>query len=135
MTQPRDLDAFLRDSTADGYPATEIRFAKCGCGADVFAVAIDDNEGAASRTCVACKQNHLLCDSAEYWEDAEPEECACPCAGESFNLAVGFALTQDGSGDVRWIHIGLRCVLCGELGLYGDWKIDYGPSAQLMDQV
>ena len=52
----------------------------------------------------------------------------------SDNLAVGFAFYQD-SEDVRWLYIGLRCVACGELGVYGDWKIDYAPSKKLLDQV
>lgn len=133
-TSPADLEPFLRAHTATGYPATEIRMVHCVCGADAFAVEIDDSEGAARRTCTICKREHLMGDSAEYWADAEPERCACPCTGEAFNLAVGFAFFAD-SDDVRWLFIGLRCVACGELGMYGDWKIDYSPSRQLLDQM
>jgi hypothetical protein len=42
-------------------------------------------------------------------------------------VAVGFSL-RDG-GDVRWISIGLRCLTDNTLGVYADWKINYGPRA------
>ena len=65
--------------------------------------------------------------------DAEPEDCACPCGGETFEVAVGFAL-RDG-GDVKWVSVGLRCTIDGTLGVYADWKIDYSPTTALFDRV
>ena len=66
-------------------------------------------------------------DSAEFWDEADPGECACPYGGDTFAVAVGFSL-RDG-GDVRWISIGLRCLTDNTLGVYADWKINYGPRA------
>ncbi len=53
-------------------------------------------------------------------------------------MAVGFSL-RDG-GDVRWISIGLRCLTDNTLtdttlGVYADWKINYGPSGHLLSQA
>jgi hypothetical protein len=72
-------------------------------------------------------------DSAEFWDEADPGECACPCGGDTFAVAVGFSL-RDG-GDVRWISIGLRCLTDNTLGVYADWKINYGPSGHLLSQA
>jgi len=82
------------------------------------------------RVCVARKHEHLICDSAEYWDEADPGECG----GESFELAAGFAFYAD-SKDVRWICLGLRCIACKQIGADVDWKIDHSPSHQLLDQV
>lgn len=71
-----------------------------------------------------------MLDSSEYADDAELEECACPCGGESFNLAVGYQLRD--SGDVRWVYVAARCVSDGVLGCYTDWKVDYSPSEHLL---
>ncbi|MFR9780329.1 hypothetical protein ACL02O_30285 [Micromonospora sp. MS34] len=68
--------------------------------------------------------------SADYWQDADPDECVCPCGGEAFQVAVGFALRAD--GEVRWVSIGMRCTRDGVLGVYADWKIDYSPTDHLL---
>jgi hypothetical protein len=131
------LDGYLRDWRE--YPITQVRHARCKCGADRFEVELDDENGAAKRTCVGCEREHLICDSAEYWDEAEPDDCACPCGNETFRLAAGFAFYEDPKGtptrDVRWIYIGLQCAKCDQIGVYGGWKISYGPSHQLLDQV
>jgi hypothetical protein len=116
------------------YPITEIRAARCVCGKAVFALIHAGDAGGAMRICVACKREHLIGDSGEYWDDAEAAECACPCGNETFEVAAGFAFYAD-SKDVRWIYIGLRCTRCEQSGVYVDWKIDYAPSHQLLDQV
>jgi len=133
-TNASDLEAYLDEYTADGYPIERFVLAKCVCGSELFVVDADDTEGAASRTCVACGNQTFIVDSGEYWEDAEPERCACPCGNEQMNVGVGFALREDG-GDIRWLYIGCRCSTCGVLGCYADWKIDYSPSLQLLGQV
>lgn len=74
-----------------------------------------------------------MLDSAEFVEDADLGEAACPCGGEIFNVAGGFALRVD--GEVRWVYIGLRCVADGILGCCAEWKIDYSPTAHLLTQV
>ena len=135
-SEPNDLAEYLAAFTADGYLATEFRIARCACGSTVFSLAIDSDEGAASRTCIECGQTHFVCDSAEYWDDASPKKWKCigKCKSKTANVCVGFALRED-HNDVRWIYVGTRCSECGILGCYGDWKVDYSPSLQLMDAV
>jgi hypothetical protein len=132
-TETADLDVYLRDFTAASYPADRFVHARCACGSDRFALAA--GEDCAQRTCVACRAAHLMLDSAEYWDDAEdePDEAACPCGAEVFELAVGFSHRDDGS--LKWVSIGCRCVACGILGVYVDWKIDYGPADHLYAAV
>jgi hypothetical protein len=74
-----------------------------------------------------------MLDSSEFADEANLESAECPCGGDSFDVAVGFALRDD--GDVRWVYIGLRCVQDGVLGCYADWKIDYSPSVGLMESA
>ncbi len=120
---------------ADGnYSIAELRFASCACGGDRFQVMGDDEQGCACRRCVVCKTVHMICDSAEHWDEAAPEQCVSTCERGVFHVGVGFALTKD-SKDVRWIYVGMRCVHCGLAGVYLDWKIDYGPSLHLMDRA
>ena len=59
-----------------------------------------------------------------------PRASSCPCGGETFAVAVGFAMAAD--DEVRWISLGLRCLTGGVLGVYSDWKIDYVPTAHLL---
>lgn len=71
-----------------------------------------------------------MLDSAECLEDADLESAAYPCGHEEFDVAVGFALRED--GEVRWVSVGLRCRKDGRLGVYVDWKVDYSPSRHLL---
>lgn len=71
-----------------------------------------------------------MLDSADFLDDAEVEAAACPCGHEQFDVAVGYALFDD--GEVRWVSVGLRCQRDGLLGVYADWKIDYSPSRHLL---
>ena len=133
-TAASDLEVYLADYTEDGYVASRFTRAKCSCGGETFIVDADDTEGAASRTCVACEQTSFIADSAEYWSEAEPDRCACPCGAEEMNVCLGFAMRDDGN-DVRWIYLGLRCTKCGVLGCYADWKVSYSPSLHLLEQA
>jgi hypothetical protein len=127
-----DLAEFVRHFEAGGYPVAVVKESRCGrCDGLAFRVDLTEEE-AARRVCLACGEAAFIGDSADYWED-DHDNCACPCGGEDFAVAVGFALFDD--GDVRWISIGLRCLTDGTLGVYADLKIDYGPSRQLLDQV
>jgi len=128
-----DLAEYIRTLTAEGYPAERIVQSICACGGTVFRLEADAEEGCARRTCVGCEATAFICDSGEYWADAEPEPVACPCGGEQFELGVGFS--PRANGDVRWITVGERCTRCGILGSATDWKIDYGPTDRLFDQV
>jgi hypothetical protein len=101
-----------------------------GCGGRTFRLEVDDEEGYARRTCSGCAGTHAMLDSAEQEDGAEPEECACPCGGEEFELAVGFARNPD--GDIRWVFVAARCIADGSLGVYTDWSIDYLPAEHLL---
>ena len=132
-TEFADVAEYLRDQTADGYPADEVVQSVCTCGHTVFRLEVDEDEGCARRTCAACRKQAFICDSEEFWDEAEPMKLACPCRGRLFEVGVAFSKRED--GDVRWITIGRRCVKCGVLGSPVDWKIDYGPTDHLLSQA
>ena len=130
-SESADIDEYLRSFTSDGYPADKFVHARCTCGAGQFALLAGAD--VAQRTCIACAAAHFICDSGEFWDEAEPEAVGCPCDGTTYEVAVGFSHRDDGS--IKWITVGVRCVRCGILGAAADWKIDYEPSAHLYDQV
>jgi hypothetical protein len=130
----KDLKEYLIAFTAEGSGIDKFRLAKCDCGGKVFKVRADKNEGVAMRICIECGGEHLVGDGAEIWDEAKPRQIKCPCKANAFNVAVGFSIRK-GMKDVRWIYVGLRCVQCGVLGCYVDWKIDYSPSMELISQA
>ena len=133
-TEAADLDVYLAAFCKQGsYEADLFEHCHCACGHDRFRLEVDDDDGCARRTCAACGEKHLMLDSAEYWADAEPQECACPCGEDEFELAVAFARTT--AGAIRWVTIGARCVKCELLGAYADWKIDYEPADHLYSAI
>ncbi|MEV4842249.1 hypothetical protein AB0K20_03355 [Micromonospora matsumotoense] len=128
-----DLADYLRYFEAGGYPVATVVESRCGgCDGRSFRVDIDEEE-ATRRTCLACGAVAFIGDSAEHWAGTDHESCACPCGGEEFAVAVGYALFDD--GEVRWISVGLRCLNDGTLGVYADTKIDYSPSRYLLRQA
>jgi hypothetical protein len=127
-------DELLRYSQKNGYPAAYYADAVCSCGGKVFNLTLDDTAGAAVRSCAACKAEHPIGNSDEYLEDAELEECECPCGSSGFEITVGVALFQD-SQDVKWLYIGCRCENCGLTACYGDWKNEYIGFRKLLNQV
>jgi hypothetical protein len=133
---PEDLEEYLRGLTSQegGKGIDAFRLSRCLCGGTTFLLRADRNEGAAERTCPACKNSHLIADSAESWGDARPRRWRCACKSDKCNVGVGFSL-REGGGDVRWIYVGVRCSSCGVLGCFVDWKINYGPSLHLLDLV
>jgi hypothetical protein len=128
-----DLAEFIQESTAQSYPADPVLQSTCECGATAFSLKLDDDEGCACRTCTSCGRTAFIADSAEYWDEADPGDAKCPCGEETFEIGVGFSLRE--AGDVRWITVGGRCVACGILGAYVDWKIDYSPTDHLLRAV
>jgi hypothetical protein len=71
---------------------------------------------------------------ADFGDEAEPKKLSCrPCRGRLFELGVAFSRDED--GDVRWITLGERCVRCGVLGAFADWKVDYAPTEHLLSQT
>ena len=103
------------------------------CGGTSFRLVIDQDEGYAERTCSACSERVVMLDSADAAAE-DLSEAACPCGGEVFNLAVGYAFFA-GEEEIRWVYVGARCLTDGTLGVYTDWKIDYSPSTQLLTQA
>ena len=132
-TEFDDLASYLREFTAQSYPAGLVVQSTCECGRRVFGLEFDDEEGCARRTCATCGQAAFIADSADYWDEADPGEAQCVCGEETFEIGVAFSLRD--AGDVRWITVGGRCVACGVLGAYADWKIDYSPTDHLLSAV
>ena len=124
----------LRYSKENAYPAHHFADSLCACGGKRFRLSLDDTEGAAVRTCVGCNSEHPIGDSDEYLEDAELEECACPCGGEEFEITVGVSL-YEGSEDVRWLYVGCRCPACELTAVYGDWKNEFNGYRDLLARV
>lgn len=138
-TRADDIREYLRAYEAEGHAVDEVRICKCHCGSDQFEFRADREEGCAERICSVCGTKHLICDSEEYWDEADPETLKCPeCGCKTCNLGVGFSLyepDEDNDPDVRWISIGNRCTDCGTLGSFVDWKVGYGPSYRLLEQA
>ena len=126
-----DIPEVLIEYSRDGYVAEHFQDAICTCGHKVFRLLVDDNEGAALRICASCKNEHPICDSADYLEDAELEECECPCGQGTFEITAGVALYSD-SEDVRWLYLGCRCPKCGLTACYADWKNEYEGYSELL---
>lgn len=125
----------IRYSKSNGYLAEHFADAVCVCGGRVFGLLLDDTAGVASRVCIACDaEAHPIGDSAEYMDEADEEECACPCGEEAFEITIGVSLYAD-SEDVRWLYVGCRCPKCGLTAVYGDWKNEFNGYRKLLDQV
>lgn len=130
-----DVLAALADySKANAYAAHHFAEAECACGGHSFLLQVDDNQGAAIRTCVACKASHPIGDSDEFLEGADLEECACPCGGDAFAITVGVSL-YDGSDDVRWLYLGCKCSTCGLAAVYADWKNEFNGYRELLARI
>ncbi|MGL6073535.1 MAG: hypothetical protein ACRC8S_05155 [Fimbriiglobus sp.] len=131
-----DISAEIaRYSKEVGYLAEHFADALCHCGGRVFGLLLDDTQGVASRVCVACDaEAHPIGDSAEFMDEAEEEECACPCGEEAFEITVGVSLYAD-SEDVRWLYLGCRCLACKLTAVYGDWKNEFIGYRELLARV
>ncbi|MFI7211582.1 hypothetical protein ACIBP4_12130 [Micromonospora maritima] len=128
-----DLAEYIRFFRAGGYPVSVVAESRCGeCDGLAFRVDIDE-EDATRRACLTCGGVAFIGDSADHWAGTGHESCSCPCGGEEFAVAVGYAFFDE--GEVRWISVGLRCLMDGALGVYADKKIDYSPSRHLLAQA
>lgn len=129
-----DLLEYVVQFSSQNYVADHIRQSVCAvCNGTQFLMWVDDDEGCAKRVCHECGSEAYIADSEEYWDDASPEDVACPCGNQVLEVAVGFSRLP--SGEVGWVTVGGRCISCGVLGVYVDWKIDYEPSQHLLDMV
>lgn len=119
---------------AGGYPVADVVESVCvGCAGRAFRVLADDNVGCVQRICVNCARTSYIADSDETQQDADLRPCQCPCGGEAFGVAVGFARRPD--QDIRWISVGLRCLGEGTLGVCASWQIGYSPTAHLLTKT
>jgi len=128
-----DVAQYLRDLTEEGYPVEIVLQSTCGCRETKFLLDADQTEGCARRTCPQCEAEAFVGDSEEYWEESEPERSTCRCGAELFELGIGFSLRND--GEICWLTIGQRCVACGLLGSFVDWKVDYAPTDHLYEKT
>ncbi len=134
-----DSQADIREELAaqsgiDGYPVEHFADAICQCRGHIFKLFIDDDEGAAIRECVSCKQRHPMGDSEDNLEDASLSQCECPCGNDALEVTVGVAL-HEGREDVRWLYMGCRCPRCGLVACYGDWKNEFIDYKELLKRV
>jgi hypothetical protein len=84
---------------------------------------------------LACDaESHPIGDSAEFMDEDEEEECACPCGEEAFEITVGVSLYAD-SEDVQWLYVGCRCPACNLTAVYGDWKNEFNGFRELLARV
>jgi hypothetical protein len=113
---------------------TQFADAECSCGSHLFRLALDEEQGAAIRTCSKCSTVHPIGDSDEYLEEAEPQPSICTCGKDVFEITVGVSL-YDESDDVRWFYVGCRCSSCGVTGCYGDWKNEFIDYRELLKRV
>lgn len=134
-TDPTDIQVYLEVFTEDEEPTEQYRQATCQCGSDVFRLEADRRHGVAKRICTQCSAVHFICDSEELWGKADPKPYECiACGAEEANVGAAFCLVED-EDDVRWIYLGTRCVKCGTIACYVDWKIPHVPPFELIDRV
>jgi hypothetical protein len=124
----------LRYSKRNEYPVQHFADAVCTCGGRLFTLEVDDDEGAAVRACVGCKDRHPIGDSADYLDEAELEKSECVCGEDVFEITAAVSLYDD-SEDVRWLYLGCRCPACGLTGCYGDWKNEFNGYQELLRNV
>lgn len=127
-----ELRRSIEDHAAGGRSVDRVVVATCPCGGETFSLLFDDEVGVAARVCTRCGAEYGIADSDEHLDDVDEVLTAeCTCGHDEFRVATGFAL--DEAGEVRWVSVGLRCTRDGIAGVYVDWKIDYLPSAHLLD--
>jgi hypothetical protein len=128
---PQELIRFGR---LNEYEPSEFADCKCPCGSRTFRLTVDDEEGAAVRTCTACQIAHPIADSADYLTNADLQPMSCVCTKDIFEITVGLSLYEV-SDDVAWLYIGCRCPSCGVTGCYGDWMNEYEGFDELLEKV
>ena len=127
-------EELIRYGKLDDEVPTHFQDVRCRCGATQFRLKMDEETGAAIRTCGTCQAEHPIGDSAEYLEQADLHDCCCVCDAELFEITVGASVHQD-SNDICWVYIGCRCPACGVTGNYGDWSSEWGDVGEYLKQV
>jgi hypothetical protein len=124
----------VRYGKLDDEVPTQFKDVRCKCGSTTFRLQMDEEQGAAVRTCASCGAEHAIGDSDEYLKDANLEPRGCGCGGDAFEITVGVSL-YEGSNDARWLYVGCRCPACGMLGNYGDWTSEFPDYAKLLERI
>ena len=128
-----------RYSDQNAYPIDYFADCVCVCGARLFELHVDEDNGVGGRTCLACGSEHVMADGAQYLDDAELESCECLCGQSAFEITAGVHVyrgaNNDPTEDVRWFYIGCRCPECGLVGCYADWKNEYNGYQELLAKV
>lgn len=132
-------EELIRYSKANEYPIDSWTDVKCRCGCFRFKLSTDEDHGVALRECVQCHHKHLMGDSAEYADEAEIGEHECTCRKDVFEISVGIHRYRDQrdelTEDVRWLYIGCRCIACGQVGCYADWKNEFSGFRKLLRRM
>lgn len=119
-----------RYAAANSHPIGADHAVACKCASKRgHRLTVDDDEGAAMLTCCGCDARGFVADSEQYLSPGamHPDLFReCICRARAFEVLVGAALYEE-SRDVRWWYVGARCLRCGCLGVYGDWKDDGAP--------
>jgi ribosomal protein S27AE len=127
-----DLDAFLKQHGADGYPVDEIRHCGCDrCGATVFEVHGVIGEQLVRRVCRTCGDRRFIADSGEYWDERQHYVAVCTCDSESFTVAVGYSLYAPDVPGIRSVATAERCVACGQVASLAEWMLRTGDMSLL----
>src|SRR3954470_21502677 len=87
-------DELIRVGTLSTYIPSQFADAVCACGGRTFRLRLDEDAGAAVRVCTksTCSLAHPIGDSVGYLDDAELQDCACPCGEEAFEITAGVHL-------------------------------------------
>jgi hypothetical protein len=129
-----DLAEYLQLAKPGGYRVDRVLAVVCGeCAGTTFKLRADQDEGGVERTCAGCAKPVLMLDTGDHWDDMDPTTIECPCGSDLFEVSVGFSLRAD--DEIRWVSVGQRCAKDGVLGDCADWKIDYGPTQDLLASV
>ena len=121
-SESSDIAAYLKALEPGGYGVDEYRPIVCQCGANVFALTIDQDDELGKWKCINCSSGKYITDSKKFWSDAKPKAIECVCKNSGYN--IGFGLNIRDSSWIRWCSLGIRCVKCGSLGSPLDWKDD-----------
>ena len=124
----------VRYGKLDDEVPTHFKDVRCKCGSTTFRLQMDDEQGAAVRTCTSCGTEHAIGDSGEYLKDANLEPRGCVCGGDVFEITIGVSLYEE-SNDARWLYVGCRCPACRMLGNYGDWTSEFPDYTKLLERV
>ena len=105
-------------------------------GENEFQVRYIRNEGVGV-LCTSNGKSYFLLDSKDYWYDLiqenYPPVMKCSCKNDRFNLTFHYT-PRVGTDDFREVSIECSCTVCKKTKRLPAIKIDYSPSAGLLEQ-